>query len=167
LTYRDVGDHTIAQTRYDNIYAVGNGRRTQEEQVQLREDILHLKAAGKKNKEIAAELGVSLGTVHFYGGPTPPKTNRKNPSLDEMNAEKERLEQRLVVLQAQIKTQADKITAQIEFQRLKVQWVDVDGERCVMVKKELNVLTLVPEDAAQLQELLEALFTSPAAETAA
>jgi hypothetical protein len=85
-----------------------------------------------------------------------------------MNAEMERLEQKKLAIDAQIKAHAEKRTAHIEFQRLKVMWVEIDGERCLSIKKELNSIVLMQEDAAQLLERLDAMFTDePEAEAAA
>jgi DNA-binding CsgD family transcriptional regulator len=149
------GDNTRSRVNYGEAskYVV-RARRTPEEQLKLREEILELTRQGMAAQAIADKLQISPMTV--YNMRSGKMTGALSKTVQGIEVRQLSIQEQIAKLQAELVLEEKRKQEIIEARQLKVQWSEVEGgDRILVITQDQNRFSLTPEDAAKLHELLE------------
>ena len=167
LSALPAGEPTRARVNYDEAskYVVRT-RRTAEEQAELFEQIMQLTRDGKSAQQIADELKITLQTV--YNLRNGKLSGSLNNTVQGIEIKKLSIQEQIAKLQADLESEERRKQQLIEARQLRVQWSEIPGgEYVLVITKDLERFTILPEDATKLIKLLEQAFASGPARAAA
>src|SRR5262249_23303607 len=142
------GEMTRARVNYEDAskYVVRT-RRTPEEQLKLRDEVLELTRRGITAQAIADKLGVS--TVTVYNLRSGRVSGALSKTVEGIEIKQLSIQEQISRLQAQLEAEERRKQELIEARQLRVQWSEVDGERILVISQNQNRFSLLPEDAAK------------------
>ena len=156
------GETTRARIDYDEAakYVV-RIRRTAEEQLELRDQIIELSNQGKTSQQIADQLKISLATV--YNLRNGKLSGALAKTVEGIEIKKLSIQEQIAKLQADLEAEERRKQQLIEARQLRVQWSEVPGgDRVLVITQDQNRFALIPEDATKLITLLSEAFAKAA-----